>query len=208
MNAASVQPDEALAVLHREVVGAGVVDVDHDITRILKVTHHICEAVVAEDEAVGGVLEVIPALLVIVYLPLDALDIDGDGLLCHADGGGLVCDGGHHVVHLVVDHDTIAEHDPIIHLDEKRVGRLEVEPLTIRVQVRGDVVRHEAHPVPPSVLALVMDDLDDIGVNSHLFTQAFVVLVLVVNPLVDILLDKSLAEFGGHHVLDAAAGGV
>ena len=70
------------------------------------------------------------------------------------------------------------------------------------------MVRHEVDPVPPAVIALFVDDLDDLGVNLQLLTQAFVVLVCGVNPLVDVFLDHSLGEFRGHHVLDAAAGGV
>ena len=186
-------------------MGARVVDVDHDILWVLKVTHHLCEAVVAGDEAVEDVLEVFGEdAIASVNLTLEAVDFETDTLLCHADGGGLVCDGANHVVHLVVDHDTIAEHHPVIHLDKECVYGIEVNTC----KVRGKSVKGEAHLVPPAVLTLVMDDIDTLGVNLEVFAQTLVVFVHVVNPLVDVLLDKSLAEFGGHHVLDAAAGGV
>lgn len=183
----------ALHGLCREEVQTAVVDVNHAVLWVLKVTHYVSERVVRVDEAVGVVFALfhVHVAFVVEQPSLDSFHIDGDGLLCHTDGGGLVCDGLDAVVDLVVDNRAIAEHRPVIHLDEERV-----KLLYLRV-IRGDW----GNLVPPPKQSLLVIELD---VNRVGFV---VVQGDVMHPLVDVVLNHSFAVFGGHDILDAAAGG-
>ena len=118
------------------------------------------------DHVTHVVFGVVSPLPVAIESGLDAVHLDGCALFCHADGGGLVCDGADHVVHLVVHNHAVTEHRPVIHLDEEGVESHVFEKMWVDfvVELRGEL----DPPAARTLLQVVPDRLSTIILDATL----------------------------------------